>query len=411
MSPWNNFLSNAFGFSEESPEEQTQKRISIELAVFAFISGIGYNLIYGYLIYPEKNYVSLVSLVFFLLAIAFYYFTKNYRAYKIIILSIFIVFGLIAQISLGGFVDGSGVVLCTLLPALGALIFGDFKLARIFFYLFIVACIVAGTWEYLYGTEVYRFPKHISLIFFVGNFTSIGAICFFLIQSFYLKMTDYQKELSIEKEKSESLLLNILPPSISEELKNGGEAKARGYASASVIFVDIVGFSKMSKLLTPGELVLQLDTYFRVFDDIVEKHNVEKIKTIGDAYLAVAGIPEESFTHASDAVAAALDMQKSVAIINKQGIIRQPFQLRIGVHSGPLITGVVGKKKFTYDIWGDTVNIAARMEQHGEPGQINISESTFNLVQHKYKCTPRGKISAKNVGELEMYFVEKIISI
>ncbi len=407
MSPWNNFLSNAFGFSEESPEEQTQKRISIELAVFAFISGIGYNLIYGYLIYPEKNYVSIASLVFFILAIAFYFFTKNYQAYKIIILSIFIVFGLIAQISLGGFVDGSGVVLCTILPALGALIFGDFKLARIFFYLFIVACIAAGAWEYLYGTEVYRFPKYISLIFFVANFVSIGAICFFLIQSFYLKMTESQKQLNLEKEKSESLLLNILPPSISEELKNGGEAKARGYASATVIFVDIVGFSKMSKLLTPGELVLQLDTYFRVFDDIMEKHNVEKIKTIGDAYLAVAGIPEESFTHASDAVAAALDMQKSVAIINKQGIIRQPFQLRIGVHSGPLITGVVGKKKFTYDIWGDTVNIAARMEQHGESGQINISESTFNLIQHKYKCTPRGKISAKNVGELEMYFVEK----
>ena len=407
MSAWSDFLSNAFGFSEESVETQTQKRLSIELAVFAFISGIGYNLTYGYLIYPEKNYVSIASLVFFILAIAFYYFTKNYEAYKIIILSIFIIFGLIAQVSLGGFVDGSGVVLCTILPALGALLFGDFKLARIFFYLFIVACIAAGVWEYLYGMEAYRFPKYISLIFFVANFVSIGAICFFLVQSFYSKMTESQKELSLEKEKSESLLLNILPPSISEELKNGGEAKARGYASASVIFVDIVGFSKMSKLLTPGELVLQLDTYFRVFDDIMDKHNIEKIKTIGDAYLAVAGIPEESFTHASDAIAAAIDMQKSVAIINKQGIIRQPFQLRIGIHSGPLITGVVGKKKFTYDIWGDTVNIAARMEQHGEAGQINISESTYNLVQHKFKCTARGKISAKNVGELEMYFVEK----
>jgi len=407
MSAWNNLLSNAFGFADESVEEQTQKRISIELAVFAFIGGICYNLIYGYLIFPEKNYVSLVSLVFFIFAVAFYYFTKNYEAYKIIILSIFIVFGLIAQISLGGFVDGSGVVLCTILPALGALVFGDFKLARIFFYLFVGACIIAGVWEYLYQTETYRFPKHISIIFFVGNFISIGAICFFLIQSFYLKIASYQKELTEEKEKSEELLLNILPPSISEELKNAGEAKARGYASATVIFTDIVGFSKMSKLLTPGELVLQLDTYFRVFDDIMEKHNIEKIKTIGDAYLAVAGIPEESFTHASDAVEAALEMQKSIEIINKQGIIRQPFQLRIGIHSGPLITGVVGKKKFTYDIWGDTVNIASRMEQHGEPGQINISESTYNLVQHKFKCTSRGKINAKNVGDLEMYFVEK----
>lgn len=407
MSAWSDFLSNAFGFSEESVEAQTQKRISIELAVFAFISGIGYNLIYGYLIFPEKNYVSIASLVFFLLAIAFYYFTKNYEAYKIIILSIFIVFGLIAQVSLGGFVDGSGVVLCTILPALGALIFGDFKLARIFFYLFIIACIAAGAWEYLYGNEAYRFPKHISLIFFVGNFVSIGAICFFLVQSFYLKMTDYQKELSVEKEKSESLLLNILPPSISEELKNAGEAKARGYASATVIFTDIAGFSKMSKLLTPGELVLQLDTYFRVFDDIMEKHNIEKIKTIGDAYLAVAGIPDESFIHAESAINAALEMQEAVKRIYNEGKVRQPFELRIGVHSGPLIAGVVGKKKFTYDIWGNTVNIASRMEQHGKPGQINISESTYNLVQHKFKCTSRGKISAKNVGELEMYFVEK----
>jgi len=267
----NDLLGKWFGFSELPAEEQTKRRSAIELAIFALIGGLGYNLIYGYLIFPEKNWVSISSLLAFIIAIAFYFFSKNYKIYKLILLSIFVIFGIIAQISLGGFVDESGVVLCCLLPALGALIFDEFKTAQIFFYLFIAACIITGLWEYYYGSETYRFPRKISITFFVANFIFIGGICFFLIRSFYQKMNAFQIDLKDEKEKSENLILNILPATIASELKETGSAKARNYSSVSVIFSDIVGFSKHSKHLNPDELVQQLDSYFSAFDSIMDK--------------------------------------------------------------------------------------------------------------------------------------------
>ena len=203
------------------------------------------------------------------------------------------------------------------------------------------------------------------------------------------------------------MLLNILPSEIAIELKNSGWTKARGYASATVVFSDIIGFSSTARYLTPGKLVEELGLYFGAFDDIMEKYGLEKIKTIGDAYMFVGGIPTESNTHAHDAVRAALEMQKEVERIKSSGQISFPFTLRVGIHSGPIVAGVVGRKKFVYDVWGETVNMAARMEQKGEAGRVNISESTYYLVQNEFNCTPRGKISAKNVGDIEMYFVEE----
>ena len=173
------------------------------------------------------------------------------------------------------------------------------------------------------------------------------------------------------------------------------------------MFSDIIGFSSSARYLTPGKLVEELGLYFGAFDDIMEKYGLEKIKTIGDAYMFVGGIPAETNTHAHDAVRAALEMQREVDRIKQAGLSSMPFQLRVGVHTGPIVAGVVGKKKFVYDVWGETVNIAARMEQKGEAGQVNISQATCYLIQNDFVCTPRGKISAKNVGDLEMYFVKE----
>ncbi len=212
-------------------------------------------------------------------------------------------------------------------------------------------------------------------------------------------------ELEEEKNKSRKLLLNILPEETADELMNSGKASSRRYDSATVLFADFVGFTSKSELLQPEELINRIDVYFTAFDHIAEKHNIEKIKTIGDAYMAVGGLPVANQTHAADAVEAALEM---LHFVNEQKL-KSPdaFDIRIGIHTGTLVAGVVGRHKFQYDIWGDTVNVASRMEQSSEPGKINISGDVYQLIGQKYKCFGRGPIEVKNKGKIEMFFLEE----
>ena len=215
------------------------------------------------------------------------------------------------------------------------------------------------------------------------------------------------KELKIEKEKSDSLLLNILPEEIAEELKEKGHSDARLYNDVSVLFTDFVDFTKAGERMEPQQLVDELHICFKTFDEIIARHNIEKIKTIGDAYLAVGGLPAADNDHATNTIMAALEIREFMAqrkILLNDGT----FEVRLGVHSGSVVAGIVGIKKFAYDIWGDTVNTAARMEQNSERGKINISQATYELIKDKFECTPRGAVTAKNKGELDMYFVEKM---
>ena len=217
------------------------------------------------------------------------------------------------------------------------------------------------------------------------------------------------QQLKEEKKRSDSLLLNILPADIAAELKQFGKSYARKHEQVSILFTDIKGFSTISETLSAEELVNQLDECFRAFDHIVGKHGLEKIKTIGDAYICACGLPNPDPDNAVKTVRAAIDMLDFAKGFGMTKIIQDlpAFEFRVGIHTGPVITGVVGLKKFTYDIWGDAVNMAARMEQHGEAGRINVSGNTYQLIKDKFICTHRGKILAKNKGEVDMYFVEK----
>ncbi len=223
------------------------------------------------------------------------------------------------------------------------------------------------------------------------------------------KVKERTAELNEAKNKSEELLLNILPQETANELKAKGKAQVRKYQNASVLFSDFKGFTKMSEQISSEELVATLDTIFQRFDVLCDAHGVEKIKTIGDAYMCASGIPLEQEDHADRMVAFALDMKKTMLEVNAQLKKNQlpEWNIRIGIHSGPLVAGVVGKKKFAYDIWGDTVNIAARMESSSEINRVNVSESTKRLIEGKFELHHRGKIEAKNKGALEMYFVEE----
>lgn len=220
------------------------------------------------------------------------------------------------------------------------------------------------------------------------------------------------QELGKEKQKSEDLLLNILPEEVAEELKERGEAEAKLMDDVTVLFTDFKGFTALSEILSAKELVKEINVCFSAFDHIMDKYNVEKIKTIGDAYMAAGGLPIQNETHASDVVMAALEIQEFMLQLaeekKKKGL--PFFEIRIGVHTGPVIAGIVGVKKFQYDIWGDTVNTASRMESSGEVGKVNISASTYALIKDKteFKFESRGEIEAKGKGKLKMFFVQKV---
>jgi class 3 adenylate cyclase len=224
----------------------------------------------------------------------------------------------------------------------------------------------------------------------------------------YVRKTS--KIIADEKEKSEKLLLNILPHETAEELKLKGSATPKHYDVVSVLFTDFKGFTKIAEKLTAQELVEELNQCFMAFDTIIDKYHLEKIKTIGDAYMCAGGIPAPNSTNPVDIVKAALEIREFMDNLRKereaQG--KDYWELRIGIHTGPVVAGVVGKNKFAYDIWGDAVNTASRMESSGIPGQVNISGSTYDYIRDYFHCNHRGKIQAKNKGEIDMYIVERM---
>ncbi|MEG3941261.1 MULTISPECIES: adenylate/guanylate cyclase domain-containing protein [unclassified Microcoleus] len=226
----------------------------------------------------------------------------------------------------------------------------------------------------------------------------------------FKEMNNLYLELDAEKHKSDQLLLNVLPVEIAEELKNNGKVEPVHYDCVSVLFTDFQDFTKLSEKMTPRDLVDELDYCFSYFDRVMDKYCLEKLKTIGDSYMCAAGIPVPMATHAFNAVLGAIEIQQFMELrkVHKAQHNIPYWDIRIGIHSGPILAGVIGNKKFAYDVWGDTVNTASRMESSGVPGKINISSATFELVKDFCECEYRGKILAKNKGEMDMYLVNHL---
>jgi adenylate cyclase len=240
--------------------------------------------------------------------------------------------------------------------------------------------------------------------YYLSGIAALLLISFFVARNYFIQRK-LNKLINIEKQRSDDLLNNILPSDVAEELKQKGEAKARHFEKVTVLFTDFVQFTTISQQLSPQELVDELNACFKAFDHIITDNNIEKIKTVGDAYLAVSGLPNPDPNHAGNVVTAALAIQKFMRD-RKVALGNRTFDIRIGIYSGSVVAGIVGVKKFAYDIWGDTVNTAARMEQNSEPGKINISETTRELLGAEFPLIYRGEIEAKNKGLLKMYFVE-----
>jgi len=236
----------------------------------------------------------------------------------------------------------------------------------------------------------------------------IGILAFGLFRrNKFIQKT--KKIIEEERNRSDSLLLNILPEETAQELKESGKVKAKKFESVTVLFTDFKGFTSYSNNLSPEVLVETIGFYFSKFDAIIEKHGLEKIKTIGDAYMCAGGLPFPSENHAENMIKAAMEIAEFVAETKKNvKATEMNFDVRIGINTGPVVAGVVGAKKFAYDIWGDTVNIASRMESNSEPGKINISENTYELIKDQFDCAYRGELEVKNKGMMKMYFVNGI---
>lgn len=242
----------------------------------------------------------------------------------------------------------------------------------------------------------------------------IGAFILFLSLILYNRLKFVRKTqatLQVEKDRSENLLLNILPEEIAQELKEHGKAKAKDFEMVSILFTDFKSFTQNAAKLSAQELVKEINTCFEAFDGIIEKYGIEKIKTIGDAYMAAGGLPVPSDESVKNTVLAALEMQAFISdrIITKRAKDAVPFEMRLGIHTGPVVAGIVGVKKFQYDVWGDTVNTASRIESTGEIGRVNISHSTYEFIKEEPQFTfaPRGKIEVKGKESIAMYFVSK----
>lgn len=250
--------------------------------------------------------------------------------------------------------------------------------------------------------------KTIKFSFIIG---SALLLIFLIVLANRFRLINRQKKIiESEQERSNSLLLNILPADVAEELKQNGKAKARSYDRVTVLFADIQNFTKIGEKLSPEKLVSEIDFYFKAFDEIITRYGIEKIKTIGDAYMCASGLHNQAASSATDMVHAALELQD---FVNKTREERTKlneifFEIRVGIHTGPVVAGIVGVKKFAYDIWGDAVNTAARMETAGETNRINISEVTFELVNDHFDCIHRGKMEVKNKGLMDMYFVSGV---
>jgi guanylate cyclase len=306
------------------------------------------------------------------------------------------------QLALGGFINSSAVILWAFTSPLTALVINRPRIAFRWFLAFLVILIIGGLLDPLIQRDN-QIPSLLLLVFFVLNTAAVLGISFLLLYYYVIQKDLAFHLLEVERGKSESLLLNVLPRQIAAILKNESRLIADAYPEASVLFADLVESTPLSAEMSPTEMVQLLNDLYTHLDELVEKYNLEKIRTIGDSYMVASGVPTPRPDHAQALASMALeicDFMRTFRPINGKTI-----QFRLGINSGPLVAGVVGRKKFHYDVWGDAVNVASRMESQGVPGKIQITCATYELIKDDFECVPRGLLDVKGKGQMETYFL------
>jgi adenylate cyclase len=309
----------------------------------------------------------------------------------------------LSMIPLGGFLDSGGVGLWGILAPLGALVFSNVRAAARWYVAYLVVFLGSGIAGELLGGVSPPPPGWFTSTMLGLNVAVGGAIVFTLLAVFAQQRRDALVALRSEQAKAENLLLNILPRSIADRLKAQTQTIADQFSSASILFADVVDFTPFSERLPPADVVGILDHLFSHFDALAERYELEKIKTIGDCYMVAAGVPSPRPDHARALALMALDMVEAMRSSDDVGHLG--LELRVGINSGPVIAGVIGRKRFLYDLWGDAVNTASRMESHGTPGRVQITRSTYELLGDEFECEPRGPIPVKGKGDVEAWYL------
>jgi guanylate cyclase len=306
----------------------------------------------------------------------------------------------LSQALVGGFIASGGVGLWGILAPLGALVFNGVRSGMRWFAAFVAVFLGAGIVGEISG-GISELPAWFESTMIALNVTIGGLVVFTLLAVFARQRQEALGELRVEQDKAETLLLNILPRSIAEKLKSDTTTIADQFSAASILFADVVDFTALSERLPPAEVVGILDHLFTHFDVLADRHGLEKIKTIGDCYMVAAGVPTPRPDHARALALMALDMR--AAMTSEDGVGHLGLELRIGINSGPVVAGVIGRKRFLYDLWGDAVNTASRMESHGTPGQIQVTHGTHELLRDEFDFESRGTIHVKGKGEVETW--------
>jgi guanylate cyclase len=329
--------------------------------------------------------------------------TRRYELYRIIQLILIVMLPFFLMLALGGFVNSSAVIVWSVLSPLGALLFARDKNPPRWMILYLVL-IVTGAILHPYAKEANNLPQLlIEPIFFVLNIGAVTGITFILLHYFVRERDRAFGLLLQEQQRSETLLLNVLPVEIAGRLKEQNHTIADHFDSASVLFADIVGSTPLFAKMDPDETVNWLNEIFSLIDRLVEKHGLEKIRTIGDNYMVASGAPKPRADHAQAIALFALEMSREIATLPSRN--GNKIEVRVGINSGPLVAGVIGQTKFHYDLWGDTVNTASRMESQGEPGRIQITKNTFDLIGDNFECERRGMVQVRGKGEMETWFL------
>ncbi len=309
----------------------------------------------------------------------------------------------LSMIPLGGFLHAGGVGLWGILAPLGALVFSEVRSAVRWYVAFVVVFLGSGLAGELMGPIEPEIPTWFTSTMLALNIVVGGAIVFTLLAVFARERREALAALRVEQAKSENLLLNILPSTIVERLKAQTRPIADQFESTSILFADVVDFTPWSERRTPEDVVGCLDRLFSRFDALAERHGLEKIKTIGDSYMVAAGVPESRPDHARALALMGLDMLAAMRSDDEVG--RMGLELRVGINSGPVVAGVIGRKRFLYDLWGDAVNTASRMESYGTPGRIQTTRATYELLADEFEFESRGTISVKGKGEVEAWYL------
>ena len=386
----------------DSDELRVQKS-SLVLGSFMFIfAGALWGILYFVCGQTIAGWIPISYAIVSFLSMIVFHVTRRFQVYLVSQLLLILFLPFLLMIALGGFIQSSGVILWSLISPLVALLFFEPRRALRWLAAYLGLVIVSGFLE-SHPIASSSLPPVLVTLFFVMNIGAVSTIVIILLAYFVGQKNLLFGLLRAEQAKSDSLLLNILPKDVAARLKRGEELIADQYDSVSILVADLVDFTPLSAICDPRAMLALLSEIFFYFDQLVEKYGVAKIETVGDSYVIAAGLPTLCENHAAIITHLALDIRAYF----ERGIFLegQPVHCRMGINSGPIMAGVIERKKISYNVWGDTVNTASRMQSHGVPGQIQVSESTYQLIKDEFICEPRGSVNVKGKGEMDVWLV------